>query len=269
MVFERRSASAPNWTEVMRWLLIALAAIFIVELGIMVILDYFSVPLPKWARGLLDSLFLVILLIPFLYSIFHYLRFRYPAQTLTSPLKLRLELFAVVILSISVVEFGIMIVADFLLELMPILTGIPHLLADALLDSALLIIFLYPLMYWLIMRPLLEQMTERERAEAALREQEAMLARIRAETEKAEAIHTLSMTYAHNIFNTIAPVQGYAELIRKKLDPSQPEYLWCQKIIENTHQVAQIVEQLSRIEATGVTELGGVDLYRLKNQKKE
>lgn len=78
MSTKQRNVSAPYWkTEVLPWLLMALAAIFVIELGIMILLDYFLIPLPRWARGLLDSLFLVILLIPLLYSIFRYLRFRY------------------------------------------------------------------------------------------------------------------------------------------------------------------------------------------------
>ncbi len=271
MSTKQRNTSSPYWkTEVVPWLLMALAAIFVIELGIMILLDYFLIPLPRWVRGLLDSLFLVILSIPLLYSIFRYLRFQYQRQPTNVPLKIRVQLFAVVILSIFVVELGIMIVADFLLELvLPIFSGFSHLLADSLLDSFLLVIFLYPLMHVLIIRPFLEQIDERERVEAALREEEIAVANIRAEAEKAEAIKTLSMTYAHNIFNTISPVQGYAEMIIKKLEPSQPEYVWCQKIQENMRQVAVIIDELRNVEAANVTKLGGVDIYEIKNQKTE
>lgn len=270
MTSKGENTSVPMKSEMVRWLLIVLAVVFVLEFGIMLLLVNLFVQAPRWVLGLFDSLLLIILLAPFFYSIFRYFGFRYPAQSLAVPINLRRQLFGIVILSIFVVEFGIMIIADFSVELLlPIFTGIPHLLFDTILDSFFLVIFLYPLIYWLIIRPLLEQMAERERVEGALRKEEITVAKIRSEAEKAEAIKTLSMTYAHNIFNTIAPVQGYAELILKKLEPSQPEYRQCQKIIDKSRQVTEIVDQLRKIESANVTQLGGVDIYQIKGKNEQ
>lgn len=95
-----------------------------------------------------------------------------------------------------------------------------------------------------------KDITERRRLEATL-----------AEKERLEAIRTLSMTYAHNIFNAITPVKSYAEMIVKKTDLADAKRKWAQAILDRTEEVVQIIRKLEEVDRYSMTEHGGVKFF--------
>ncbi len=101
------------------------------------------------------------------------------------------------------------------------------------------------------------------------KEMEEELKRALIKKERLEAIQTLSVTYAHNIFNAITPVKVCAEMILKKTDPSDPLYAWGQSILNGTTQVVNIVNKLKEIETESTTEFGGMTLLNLDRLKKK
>lgn len=101
------------------------------------------------------------------------------------------------------------------------------------------------------------------------KEMEAELERALIGKERLEAIRSLSMTYAHNIFNAITPVKSYAEMILKRTDPSDPKHAWAQSILNGTTEVVKIVNKLKEIEAENTTEFGGMRLLDLDRLKEE
>ncbi|MBI3802137.1 MAG: PAS domain S-box protein [Nitrospirae bacterium] len=95
-----------------------------------------------------------------------------------------------------------------------------------------------------------KDITERRRMEAIL-----------AEKERLEAIRTLSMTYAHNIFNAITPVKSYAEMILKKSDTADPKRRWAEAIVHRMEEVVQIIRKLEEVDRYSTTEQGGVKRF--------
>lgn len=107
-----------------------------------------------------------------------------------------------------------------------------------------------------------KDITKRKQMEAEL--EQALIGR-----ERLEAIRTLSMTYAHNIFNAITPVKSYAEMILKRTDPSDPKRAWAEAVLNGTAAVVNIINKLKEIGVENITEFGGMkllDLDRLKEK---
>lgn len=107
-----------------------------------------------------------------------------------------------------------------------------------------------------------KDITERKQMEAEL--ERALIGK-----ERLNAIRTLSMTYAHNIFNAITPIKGYAEMILKGTAASDPKHAWAQSILNRTTEVVNIVNKLKEIKIESTTEFGGMkllDLDRLKEK---
>jgi PAS domain S-box-containing protein len=105
---------------------------------------------------------------------------------------------------------------------------------------------------------------ERSRIEEELERVHAALV----ERERLKAISTLSMTYAHYIFNAMTPVKSYAELISKGVDRSDPKWRWAQAILEGIEEVVRLVRKLQEIERYDTKELGGMKLLDMERIKK-
>ena len=82
-----------------------------------------------------------------------------------------------------------------------------------------------------------------------------------AERERLEAIRALSMTYAHHILNAITPIKSYAEMIQKRLEPSDPKAKWAQAIADKTEEVVRIIRKLEEIDRYRTTDRSGIKLF--------
>lgn len=107
-----------------------------------------------------------------------------------------------------------------------------------------------------------KDITERKQMEAEL--ERALIGK-----ERLEAIRTLSMTYAHNIFNAITPAKSYSEMILKRMDPSDPKRAWAQAILKATTEVVDIVNKLKQIEVESTKEFSGMTLLDLDRLKRK
>lgn len=107
----------------------------------------------------------------------------------------------------------------------------------------------------------IQDITERKRMEEIIN-------RIRSEKEKLEAVKTLSITYAHHIRNAVTPIRGFAEMIQKRLEPSDPKYQWAELVMENSERVVELLSKLEEIDAYSTVNFGGVDILDIDRLKK-
>lgn len=109
---------------------------------------------------------------------------------------------------------------------------------------------------------IVRDITERKRIEAEL--QEANLNK-----EWLEALRTVTETYAHHILNALTPIQGYADLLAKKTDPSDPKYHWAEAIVKNAKEISEVIQSLRETTRYKTTALGGVKMVALDKREKE
>lgn len=98
---------------------------------------------------------------------------------------------------------------------------------------------------------------------------EKEIIRVHADKEKLEAVRILSLTFAHHIFNAIAPVKGYAELIMRMANEPEKHHEFAQKIQECADESVELVNRLRQIESFETTEFGGMTIIDIERATKE
>jgi signal transduction histidine kinase len=159
-----------------------------------------------------------------------------------------LLIFLAVIISIFTVELGIMVSLH---------RFIPSLSMEAvgLIDSLLLILILFPLLYFLVFRPLLVQMSMRERAEEELKKSHSALeVKVRERTsdlsianEKLLEANRLKDLFTdvmrHDLLNPAGVIRSATE---DKLEDS-PEDEELEIIQRNVNKLIEIIENASKL----------------------
>lgn len=95
---------------------------------------------------------------------------------------------------------------------------------------------------------------------------EEEIASARAEKERLEAIKNLSATFAHHIFNALAPVKGYAEMIQRKTDPADEKYEYATGIVRAVDESIVLVNKLKEIESYTPTQMGGMTFLDIEKK---
>lgn len=94
---------------------------------------------------------------------------------------------------------------------------------------------------------------------------EEELRRIHVERERNETMKILTMTYAHNILNVITPIQGYAQLLERSIDPGDHKQKWVKSIISNTKKTTEIIRKLRELERYSPTQFGGETILDIES----
>ena len=84
------------------------------------------------------------------------------------------------------------------------------------------------------------EVTERKRAEARLREQEAQLRH----SQKLEAVGTLAGGIAHDFNNILFPIIGYTEMAQDGVDSETPAYRYLGEIFKAALRARELVQQI-------------------------
>ena len=84
------------------------------------------------------------------------------------------------------------------------------------------------------------EVTERNRAEARLREQEIRLRH----SQKLEAVGTLAGGIAHDFNNILFPIIGYTEMAQDEVDPENPAYRYLGEIFKAALRARKLVRQI-------------------------
>lgn len=128
-----------------------------------------------------------------------------------------------------------------------------HLRADVILDESGNVVQLFGI---------LQDVTERKRLEDEV-------SSILIEKERLDTLHTIAMTYAHHVLNGITPVQGFAELLLKKMDPSDPRYATAKLIVESSANMVEVVKKLKDLETYQPLKIGGVKILDIEGNNKD
>lgn len=110
--------------------------------------------------------------------------------------------------------------------------------------------------------------TMQDITERKLMEEE--LASVRLEKEHLDTLHTIAMTYAHHLLNAVSPIQGYAELLLRKINPADPNHDHAKLIVECSEKMIEIVQELKNLDIYQVKKIGEVEILDIENnhQKK-
>jgi PAS domain S-box-containing protein len=102
-------------------------------------------------------------------------------------------------------------------------------------------------------------MTSSKRAEEERKKLEAQLHQAR----RMESIGTLAGGLAHDFNNLLMGIQGYASLILKDLDVTQPQYGWVRRIEDQVRSGAELTRQLLGFARGGKYDVKPIDLNEL------
>ncbi len=108
----------------------------------------------------------------------------------------------------------------------------------------------------------LQDVTERKRMEEEL-------ASIRLEKEHLDALHTVAMTYAHHLLNALSPILGYAELLLRKIDPADSNYIHAKLIVECSTKMAALVKKLKDLEFYEPLKMAGIEILDIEGNGKK
>ncbi len=95
------------------------------------------------------------------------------------------------------------------------------------------------------------------------------LVKVRIEEEQLKMLRVLTATYTHNIFNALAPIKGFAELILKKTEPAEKLHDYARKIIECSTDAVEIVNRLKEIESAEKKTIAGIEILDIESHRKE
>lgn len=107
-----------------------------------------------------------------------------------------------------------------------------------------------------------QDITERKHLEGELME-------TKLENERLEVLRTVAVTYAHNIFNSLTPLHGHAQLILKDTSERDPIHIHAQAIVEGSEKVVKIVRQIENLRQYKKRSFGGVDVLELEGDELE
>lgn len=93
------------------------------------------------------------------------------------------------------------------------------------------------------------------------------LVKVRVEEEQLKMLRVLTATYTHNIFNALAPIKGFAELILRKTKPEEKLHDYARKIIECSTDAVEIVDRLKEIESAETKKIAGVEILDIEKRK--
>lgn len=103
----------------------------------------------------------------------------------------------------------------------------------------------------------------------ARKKMENKIMRVQIEKEKLETVKVLSVTFAHHIFNAVAPVKGFAELIMKFPNDSDKMRDYARSIIECADNAVILVNKLKELESAEVKEFGGMKILDIEERRKK
>lgn len=98
--------------------------------------------------------------------------------------------------------------------------------------------------------------TELKRAEAAKRKLEYQLQ----QSQKLEAIGTLTGGIAHDFNNLLTPIMGYADIIKYKMPPDDPNYDSIVEILNSSVQAKELIKQLLTFSRKNETKVAPLNL---------
>lgn len=95
------------------------------------------------------------------------------------------------------------------------------------------------------------------------------LVKVRVEEGQLKMLRVLTSTYTHNIFNALAPIKGFAELILRKTAQEEKLRDYAQKIIQCSTDAEEIVNKLKQLETAEMKTIAGVEILDIESRKKE
>lgn len=104
-----------------------------------------------------------------------------------------------------------------------------------------------------------------ERSYEEMKETEAKMI----EKEKEAAVSKLAMTAAHEIFNRLTPIIGFAEMLKREISPEDHKYHAVVLIAQQSKEIERIVASMSKLEHLETKTLGGVEIIDLEKKKEE